>query len=443
MKARKSDPRNLDPNYLLRSEWVDSPFHTALLKFRSKFKERGIPCLHVDFHGKRDRKKSKQHRVDIGIQPFLEHSDAVNGWTGADVVAMRNVAKRELDSAFQGTTIRGKRVVSDPDPRLHGWWGDDDSDTGEECETTLTHASVLLNVPSMQLENPSSVRRLMMRESLAAEKSSEDCTLVERYAYAIAKMYEKVFAIEKAKGVGQRIPTPETKMNDKMLSWGDIDAAAAQRRKASVESERVCNFFFVYGSLRPDDMNGMPWRDSWLRGTVGTPVKAEIRGKMFDDTYAAVVLDSGNFNKNTVQGFLVEFPDSILKQKIVDGDEIEGCPDLYQRVKTSARILNGGWKECWVYVRANCNRKIQVESGDWVQYQRHLHKGKLARRRQRVVLTESAKLEARDREVQAFCDAGFPIYSGQSGSDGNVARMIDRMVADAVALDSPDPNRQV
>ena len=59
------------------------------------------------------------------------------------------------------------------------------------------------------------------------------------------------------------------------------------------------------------------------------------------------------------------------------------------------------------------------------------------------MLTESAKLEARDREVQAFCDAGFPIYSGQSGSDGNVARMIDRMVADAVALDSPDPDRQV
>ena len=49
----------------------------------------------------RDRKKSKQHRVDVGIQPFLEHSDAVNGWTGADVVAMRNVAKENWTLHFK------------------------------------------------------------------------------------------------------------------------------------------------------------------------------------------------------------------------------------------------------------------------------------------------------------------------------------------------------
>merc|ERR1719473_1738328 len=49
--ARKSDRRNFDPNYLLKSEWKDSPFHTTLLKFRSKFKDRNIPCFHWIFMG--------------------------------------------------------------------------------------------------------------------------------------------------------------------------------------------------------------------------------------------------------------------------------------------------------------------------------------------------------------------------------------------------------
>ena len=56
--ARKMDERNLDPNYLLEQEWKLSPFHTSLLKFKAKYKDRNIPCFHVDFHGKNNRKKS-------------------------------------------------------------------------------------------------------------------------------------------------------------------------------------------------------------------------------------------------------------------------------------------------------------------------------------------------------------------------------------------------
>ena len=101
---------------------------------------------------------------------------------------------------------------------------------------------------------------------------------------------------------------------------------------------------------------------------------------------------------------------------------IEGCPDLYQRVKTLVRIHKGGWKESWIYVRPDCDRKTKVES---------------------VAHTNAtAKRAARDRDVQAFADAGFPVYSGQSGSD-DVGSMIDKMVADCIALDALDPDRQV
>ena len=60
-----------------------------------------------------------------------------------------DVASKSFDDAFKNVSIRGKNVVSDPDPRLHGWWGSDDDD-----ETTMTHQAVLEGIPSLQLENP-------------------------------------------------------------------------------------------------------------------------------------------------------------------------------------------------------------------------------------------------------------------------------------------------
>lgn len=41
------------------------------------------------------------------------------------------------------------------DPCLHGYWGD------EMC-TTMSHQSVLMGIPSLQLENPKVIRHNML-----------------------------------------------------------------------------------------------------------------------------------------------------------------------------------------------------------------------------------------------------------------------------------------
>ena len=116
--ARKMDKKNLDPNFLYQSEWSKSPFSTALLKFKSKFRDRRIPCFHVDFHGKNDRKKNKKtHNIDIGIQPFLEHPTEAVGWSLNEVIDLRTVAKEAINTNLGKLVIRGKRCCANEDPR--------------------------------------------------------------------------------------------------------------------------------------------------------------------------------------------------------------------------------------------------------------------------------------------------------------------------------------
>ena len=103
--ARKSDRRNLDPNYLLKSEWKDSPFHTTLLKFRAKFKDRNIPCFHVDFHGKCDRNKSPAVKIDIGMEPFSQHHENV-GWSDNEVEELRCSFQEALTMLSKMSVLR-------------------------------------------------------------------------------------------------------------------------------------------------------------------------------------------------------------------------------------------------------------------------------------------------------------------------------------------------
>jgi hypothetical protein len=60
------DVSNLDPNYLLSSQFVASPWHQALLAWQ--YLHRGTPLLHVDCHGKMDRKT--ELNLDVGIEPM-------------------------------------------------------------------------------------------------------------------------------------------------------------------------------------------------------------------------------------------------------------------------------------------------------------------------------------------------------------------------------------
>ena len=430
--ARKRDKSNLDPNYLYRSEWPRSPFHTALLKFRAKYRDRGIPCLHVDFHGKNDRKKSTKHRVDIGMEPFIQHQSKVSGWSFEDVESLREVAKHELDNALQGKIIRRKSCDANADPRLHGWWGDDDDSDNEshECEMTMTHQAVLEGIPSLQLEVPRSLRKEMMI----------DVELLDKIAAAIAGVYRQTMEIERENNL-----LPKTFVSDVVLVE-ELEAAV----KAGDGS--FCRSFFVYGSLRPDDPSEMPWRDNWLRGAERKPMVGFIRGIMYDDDYASLVIPGeGSTGRDTVKGYLIQFPEELHERKLSDADEIEGVADgLYDRVLTVVDIEGGSPQIAWVYVRPGCSRKKRVPNGDWVSYQ------EAACRRKCCPVPKGREPNGLGPELQVldFIQAGFPEYRGQidtSNEEGKAAfssekggfDMIDAMVRDCVMLDKYDMDRQI
>jgi len=456
--ARKADPRNLDPNYLTREEWQDSPWHTALLKFRARFRDRGIPCLHVDFHGKNDRRKAKAHRVDVGMAAFEEHPQPV-GWSGDDVCELRTAFCGALDEALAGVTLRGKRCVAEGDPVLHGWWGDD-------CETTLTHQAVLRGIPSLQLENPRSLRNRMMT----------DDALVERYARAIAVAYRKTADIEARRGlravegsgggggggggaeaeVKAGTGAMEGKSGEVVARGGsagrckeeeedeagaakasadgkrdteDASAACSSRFSGRSMGAGVPHAFFVYGSLRPDDTSNQPWREDWLEGAASLR-RATIQARMFEDEYAAVVLPQARepgSRTSIVHGYVVEFPTSLWTTKLKDADEIEGCPDLYQRAAVPAVVTASGDTACvWVYHRPDCARTTPVAGGDWVAWR--------------------LKNTKQGTDLAAFRAAGCPTYKGQHGGEafgGDLVCMMDAMLRDIKALDAPNPDRQV
>ena len=54
---------DVDPNYLMKKHFVNSPFHQALHYWAIMNKE--LPLLHVDIHGKMDRENNCE--IDVGI----------------------------------------------------------------------------------------------------------------------------------------------------------------------------------------------------------------------------------------------------------------------------------------------------------------------------------------------------------------------------------------
>jgi len=66
------DPRakyhshNLDPNKLSQQNLEKSPFHLAIHYFCEHFRSQNVPIMHIDLHGKLDRKTDLN--MDIGTQ---------------------------------------------------------------------------------------------------------------------------------------------------------------------------------------------------------------------------------------------------------------------------------------------------------------------------------------------------------------------------------------
>ena len=136
--------------------------------------------------------------------------------------------------------------------------------------------------------------------------------------------------------------------------------------------------FFVYGSLRPDDITNQPWRDEWLEHgsmSLGTIVNA----RMYDDTFACVettdTTDTTATLHGKVYGYLVSFPAHLYLSKLKLGDHIEGTPYLYTRELTKARVGDTGIEvNAWIYTQNYCDKEKPVISGNWVTYQQNLLK---------------------------------------------------------------------
>ena len=62
-----------------------------------------------------------------------------------------------MNDVFQGLEIKGHKVVGNPDGELVGKWSDGNM-------YTMTHQSVMLGIPALQLEIPRSVRALLIRD---------------------------------------------------------------------------------------------------------------------------------------------------------------------------------------------------------------------------------------------------------------------------------------
>ena len=61
--THKFNNTDADPNYLLKGREAESPFHRMLHAWA--LKHPGIPLLHIDIHGKMDRKDS--YELDLGV----------------------------------------------------------------------------------------------------------------------------------------------------------------------------------------------------------------------------------------------------------------------------------------------------------------------------------------------------------------------------------------
>jgi len=156
---------------------------------------------------------------------------------------------------------------------------------------------------------------------------------------------------------------------EKMRAKSTLSNQVKRLSSTSVNTEvssapAIPKAFFVYGSLRPDDITDMPWRDRWLRGGRSQP--ATVKALLYKDTYAAVVLEPEC--DKTVKGYFVEFDADIYSQKLQYADQIEGYPHFYQRDPITVTTSSGVTKLAWIYHRKNCPREKPIPSGDWVAH---------------------------------------------------------------------------
>jgi len=171
----------LDPNYLHFGEQFDaSPWHRALHCWLSKNPE--LPLFHVDVHGKVNNKT----HLDVGLAPM--HSCWQKSVSGELPAFARDLAAclvKGFDHAMASCgvlNVDGEIMTTDPNPKLHGFWGDRTFKTKNPDPATMSHQSILLGIPAVQLEMPPALRRRL----------ADDSELLRLFAETIYRAYSEV-----------------------------------------------------------------------------------------------------------------------------------------------------------------------------------------------------------------------------------------------------------
>ena len=67
----------------------------------------------------------------------------------------------------------------EPDPHLHGFWGHD-------CNTTISHQSVLYDMPAIQFEMPPEIRHELVHNE----------EFLRRFSHAIVNAYRTIYDLD-------------------------------------------------------------------------------------------------------------------------------------------------------------------------------------------------------------------------------------------------------
>lgn len=142
-----------------------------------------MPVFHIDVHGKMDRKDNLD--LDIGLGP-MEHcwADKDDAEGRAEVAALKEHLAGGMREAFKclkgkSFTVHQKQMhmTVEEDPYLNAYWG---SGTFE----TISHQSVNLRMPAIQLEIPHTMRKELLTNDVLFKKFAT--ALMQSYKYCVS-----------------------------------------------------------------------------------------------------------------------------------------------------------------------------------------------------------------------------------------------------------------
>ncbi|XP_062575003.1 uncharacterized protein LOC134236863 [Saccostrea cucullata] len=192
--AMPADFKNLDPNYLTEKQFSQSPFHEALEHFKQFGRDNKLPILHIDMHGKKNRKTNMD--LDVGFKAMETHwkEPSFAKWFKSETeIAFTNMFS-DPKYTYEKNNMRFTVNVN---PALCGDWGGD--------LYTMTCQSVVMGTPAFQLEMPRAIRNQLI----------VDDELVTKLAQSILDIYS--ICLNNSNPLHIRIPKREQAFNKELI----------------------------------------------------------------------------------------------------------------------------------------------------------------------------------------------------------------------------------